>query len=47
MGFFDRVVQPLPTEMRVRRARPRPLWMKPEAAIGATVALDVLAGAPR
>src|SRR5215468_5388032 len=41
MGFFDDVTQPLPTEMRAR-PRPRPPWMKPEAAIGATIPLDAI-----
>src|SRR6476661_10561457 len=42
MGFFDRLVQPEPPERRTPRARPRPAWMKPEAAIGAHAGGDLI-----
>jgi hypothetical protein len=42
MGFFDRLVQPEPPERRTRRPRPRPAWIKPEAAIGAHAGGDLI-----
>lgn len=42
MGFFDHLVQASASQRRPQRLRPRPVWMKPEAAIGATVPVELV-----
>ncbi|MEV6965175.1 hypothetical protein AB0M47_08645 [Hamadaea sp. NPDC051192] len=47
MGFFDQLVQASAAQRRPRRVRPRPVWMKPEAAIGAAAPVElIIARAP-